>query len=115
MGDQLLTRSLLKDTAEAVNALGNVSGTMTIDYESGHYVTATLTGAVTTLTINNWPGTGRLGSFTLELTPAGNTVSWTGVTWVGDAPTLGSTVDFIVLWTRDGGSTIYAAHVGATA
>lgn len=115
LADQLLTRPVIGDYGELVNPLGNVTGTMTIDLENGNYVTATLTGAVTALAINNWPATGTLGSLTLELAPAGNTVVWTGVTWVGDEPTLGSTVDFVVLWSRTAGSTIYAAHAGVTA
>ncbi len=115
LADQLLTRPVIKDYGETVNALGNVTGTMTINLENGNYVTATLTGSVTVLAINNWPATGTLGSLTLELAPAGNTVVWTGVTWVGDEPTLGSTVDFVVLWSRTAGATIYAAHAGVTA
>ena len=115
LADQLLIRPFIKDYGETVNPLGNVTGTMTIDLENGNYATATLTGAVTVLAINNWPATGTLGSLTLELAPAGNTVIWTGVTWVGAEPTLGSTVDFVVLWSHTAGATIYAAAPGATA
>lgn len=96
------------DYAEAVNALGNVSGNKSIDVALGSYVTATVIGATTFNLINPAPA-GRVSSITLELTNGGSavitwpaTVKWPG----GTAPILTAAgTDLLCLVTRDGGTT----------
>jgi hypothetical protein len=110
--DNLVTRPYFQDYAEAVNAIGNSTGTLTVDYSSGNVATATLTGNITTFSITNPPATGRAGSLTLILTQDGTgsrTVTWgSSVKWsAGTAPTLSGAnkVDIINLVTTDAGTT----------
>jgi hypothetical protein len=112
MADQLLTRSYLQDYAEVANALGNISGTVAVDYEEGNVAFGTLTGNITTFSITNPPASGRVGTITLVLIQDGTgsrTVTWgASVLWPGGtAPTLSgaSGVDVVTLVTLDGGTT----------
>jgi hypothetical protein len=108
--DNQVIRALLKDTAEAVNAIGAIGGgTQDIDYTLGQCVTATVDTSTTTFTFSNPPASGRKGSFELHLTNGGSqTVNWpASVDWAGaTAPTLTSSgVDVLVFVTTDGGTT----------
>lgn len=112
--DLVLSRAKLKDTSETVYNAGNISGAVTLDYTNGSYQYATLTGNVTSLTINNFPASGSGGWMTLELiqdgtgsrtlalgsaykTPSGDGVSLT---------TAASARDKLYLQTRDVGTII---------
>lgn len=112
--DLVLSRPVLKDYAETVNALGNQSGaTVTVNMESGNHVTMTLTGNISTLTISNPPASGALGILTLQIKQdgtGGRTFSWpSAVKWAGgNTPTVTATAsrtDIYVLRTTDGGTT----------
>lgn len=111
--DNELTRPELKDYSESINALGNQSGTVTVDMEDGNHATMTLTGNVTTLTISNPPSSGSLGILTLQVkqdATGSRSFSWpSAVKWAGGtAPTITSTAtrtDIYVLRTTDGGTT----------
>jgi len=98
----------MKNYAESVNALGNVTGATTIDYSLGQVVTATVTGTVT-WTITNPPASGKAGSLTLILTNGGTaTQTWpSGTKWsYNTAPVLiASGVDVLSFFTTDGGTT----------
>ena len=108
MGDNLLTRPLVKDYAMEVYAHGSISTATTIDLENGNVHTATIGGNLT-LTFSNPIASGDATSFVLELTNGGAytltfpaSVDWEG----GTAPTLtASGVDILVFYTRDGGTT----------
>jgi hypothetical protein len=106
--DQLLTRPYLKDTAEVIQDLGNLSGAETVDLTSGNVAYGTVTGA-TTFTFSNPPATGRAGYLTLILYDGGDyTITWPGaVDWDGgSAPELNSNGwDIIVFVTYDAGTT----------
>jgi hypothetical protein len=99
-----------------VNALGSVSGSVTLDRHNGEYQTLTLSGNITALTINNWPATGKLGKLTLEITNGGTyTIAWpTGTKWPGgNVPTLtASGTDIIVLMSHDAGTTVRGSVAG---
>jgi hypothetical protein len=90
------------------NDLGNLSGTVTIDLASGHFVVATLTGAITSLTFSGHSSTNASG-FVLELTNGGAySITWPlSVKWPGGtAPTLTSSgVDVLAFVTDDDGTT----------
>lgn len=112
MADNVVERPYLTDYAEEVNAMGNSSGTETIDITDGNVVTMTLTGNITSLTISNPPATGRCGSLTIVITQDGTgsrTIAWpASVDWPGGtAPTLGgaSEVDIVTMFTTDAGTT----------
>ena len=92
-----------KQTAEAVSALN-------IDLSTGNYFTKTISGN-STFTFSNPPATGTVGSFTLELTHSGGTVTWPDgsgaagkVKWPANTPptlTVGKTHLFVFV-TDDG-------------
>jgi hypothetical protein len=67
--DNVVTKAVLKDTAETVYVHGNVSGATTLNHENGHYQTATTTGSIT-LAITNMPLTTTLGRIILDITVA---------------------------------------------
>lgn len=113
--DAVLQRPELKDYAESLSALGNISTTQALSCAVANTFSATVTGAVT-LSFTNPPATGRLGSITLVLTNGGAfTVTWpTSVDWAGAvAPTLtASGVDILTFFTIDGGTTWFGFTAG---
>lgn len=90
-----------------VQALGNVTGSVTLNLANGRALTATVTGS-TTFTISNPMATGLEDYFTLRLVNGGAfLVSWpASVDWAaGIAPALtASGVDNLVFQTLDGGT-----------
>jgi hypothetical protein len=88
-----------EQTVEAVAALD-------IDLSTGNYFTKTISSD-STFTFSNPPSSGTVGSFTLEVTHSGGTITWPStVKWPADsAPSLttGKTHLFLFL-TDDGGS-----------
>ena len=104
-GDDAITA--LGPVAEKSQALGTISGSVTVDLSAGLSISATIGGA-TTLAFTGVPTSGA-AVVVLTLTNGGSaTVTWpTTIAWAGGkAPTLtGSGKDMIVLATNDGGTT----------
>ncbi len=91
---------------EVVNNKGNIAGAVSLDYNDGSYVVATVTGA-TVLSLTGVPLNDRAVGLTIELSNGGANVTWPGsITWVsGTAPTLkASGLNLITLITRNGGT-----------
>ena len=66
--DNEVSRAKFKDTSETVYPHGSVSsGSVTLNYENGHYQTLTVT-ADTTFTFLNFPSSGALGRMILDIT-----------------------------------------------
>lgn len=114
------TRPIVASPREQYSAPGSVSGGVTVDM-AGHAVhTLTLSGNITSLTINNVPSASYCTALTLVLTQGGTgsyTFAWpAAVKWPGGvAPTLTTTVgkaDIITLFTHDGGTNWYGLVVG---
>lgn len=120
MQDNSLSRAKMIDCGHAFLDKGN-SGTaaQTLDYTAGGHQRLAVTGAFT-LSTSNWPPTGVTGFLMLELVNgAAFAVTWPTINWVksdgstttafgSNGVTLRSSgVDFILLWTRNGGTTIY--------
>jgi len=126
LSDQLFSRAMQKDCGLTRTDKGN-SGTalQTLDYTDGSHQTITATGNFT-LATSNWPPTGNLGLILLEAVNFGAyTVTWPtvncikpdGTTTTSIATYLGANngrtafqsagTDFILLWSRDAGTTIY--------
>jgi hypothetical protein len=108
--DNLLTRALLKDYGEEVNAIGSIGGgTQDIDLTLGNVVTGTVDTSTTTFTFSNPTASGDACSFTLILTNGGSqTINWpASVDWAAaTAPTLTAAgVDVLAFVTTDGGTT----------
>ena len=62
-----LLNALIGDIAVAATALGSLSGTVGIDYLTGHYQTVTA-GAPISLNFTNWPIAGQMGLVTVQIT-----------------------------------------------
>lgn len=92
-------------------ASASVSGTVVVNLDTATYHALTLTGSITTLTIQNAPAS-EVVALTLEIIQGGSgsyAITWPGtVKWSGSTPpTLTTTVgktDIITLVTRDGGA-----------
>jgi hypothetical protein len=99
--------------------LGNVSGAVSINVASAKAQRFTPT-ANTTLTFTNWPAVGFVGELLLQVVNAGSKLDGvTAVNWIlpdgtttsnfsNTGVTLQSSgIDFLTLWTLNGGSTVY--------
>lgn len=108
---QALTNKTYKAANETVEALGNQTGSIALNYANGALKTLTLTGNVTITAINNPPAAG--GTLSLQITQDGTgsrTITWpSAVKWPsGTAPTLSTAagaIDVVSLITFDGGTT----------
>jgi hypothetical protein len=117
LADNLVTRPVIKDYGETVNAIGSVGGgTQDIDLEAGNVVSATVDTSETTFTFSHPPASGTAGSFTLILTNGGSqTVNWpASVNWAGGAaPELTAAgVDVLTFLTVDAGTTWHGFAAG---
>ena len=120
--DQEIKSPLLVDVAEKVQDLGDVSGAIVVDYREGAYVALRLIGAATSLIINNWPATGRLGAITFEIdrgSNGGSAWAWVhpaNIVWPdGAAPTLSTgadAIDIVMYSTRWSGTTVLGTFIG---
>jgi hypothetical protein len=120
-GDFIQTRTMFQDCGwdfhdnSTTNAINFVNGS--------HQRWAPNTGAQT-LSITNWPPSGNLGELLIEGVNLGAaTITWPTVNWINPDGTTTTTigtylgnisrslrasgVDFVFMWTRDAGTTIY--------
>lgn len=112
-GDKVISAACLKDTSETVNAIGNTSGGVSVDFSAGNVATYTLTGNQTSLTITNPPASGTAGFLTLIITQDGTgsrTTAWgAAFTFPGGTDFVASTaagaVDIFTFMTINGGTT----------
>lgn len=119
--DKELRRAILRDEAAKVNALGNVTGAVTVDISLANVCTMTLTGNIT-LTLTNPAPTGNHGHFYLLITQdatggrtvtfpasckstAGTTFAITGTTASSMVEVYGYTLDGGTLWRVKQGET----------
>lgn len=110
-------------TAPAVGldlvAYNDNGSTNTINWRTSRHQRWAPIGTVT-LSITNWPASGILGELLIEgINLGAATITWPTINWVkadGSTTTTFSSngvtlrtsgTDFVVLWTRDGGTTIY--------
>lgn len=105
-----LKRPVLERYTEKLNAAGNISGSVTVDFSLGNHYSATLIGNVT-FSFINLPATGQVVDILMFLYQDGTgsrTAAFPAA--VVNAPTLTTTaskLDIFSLMTIDGGSTIY--------
>ena len=125
-GDYKLTRTMLIDCGLTFVDKGNSgTSTQTLDYTAGSHQKITATGNHTIAT-SNPPPTGNLGTILLELVNGGAyTITWPTINWIkpdgttttsistylaantGRTSLQSSGTDFVLLWTRDAGTTWY--------
>lgn len=86
--DFLITRAEIKDVAVTVTSPASSSGTLVLDLENGNAFDVTLTEDVTTLTLDNPPATGKVGTITLiarQDGTGGHDITWpASVVWNKD-------------------------------
>lgn len=123
--DNILSGWILRDTGITFLNRGTIStGTVTFDYTSGSCQRLQVAGALT-IALSNFPLSGNLGVMQLELVNAGSaTVTMPVINWIkldGTFTTSISTylsnigrtalqttgTDFVMLWSRDSGTTVY--------
>jgi len=117
MADQQIERPAIKDYSEIGAAEGSMgSGTTTFSFSDGNFQSGTVTDTCT-IALSNPPVSGRLGSMTLAITNGGSqTVTWhSSIEWVDDTPPemLASGIDWVEVWTNNGGTDYFGAHVGS--
>jgi len=110
--DSIVNRAHLSDFAIEHQAVAAIATTV-IGYDAGQSILLTM-GAfnISTMTINNWPATGRLGQLQFEIAQGSTprTITWpAAVTWIGGAAPDISTANetyLILLSTRDAAGSI---------
>lgn len=111
-GGTMTGRIDVKTEAYTLVNKGSMSGAVTLDLAAGNYFYGTVTGNITSVTLQNVPAGGVF--FVLELTNGGAfTVTWgSAYKWPsGAAPSLiASGVDVLTFTTRDAGTTIRGAR-----
>lgn len=113
MADNILGRAEIKDYAETKTAPSISAGTLTLDCELGNVFVVALNANITTLTVTNWPATGKKGSIELWLVADGTqrTVALGSYKSPGGAsyvPTAtNGKIDVVTLHTYDGGSNVF--------
>lgn len=118
--DNSLIRAILKDCAGAFYDAGDVTG---LDYVNGSLQRWSPTGTKT-LAITNWPASGSVGELIIEgVNLAAASLTWpTAINWVKKDGTFTTSIstylsdisttlqssgtDYVLLWTRDSGTTI---------
>lgn len=114
--DNELVRPLFTDFAVKKQSVSGIATTV-VDYELGSYIILTLTANIAVLTLDN-PPTAEVGVFRFRVVQGNGpfTITWpAGTKWPknGAAPVLSTAngaIDFIDLWTDDGGTTWYGAY-----
>ena len=103
-----------------------INSTLTLDFDVGDYQIYDLGTEDVEVTFNQsgWPGAGRVGKITLELTSSaagGTTISFDNnldvkfdSSWDEGTTLIANDTNpvFIELWTRQGGTTIFARNLG---
>jgi hypothetical protein len=122
--DNIVSRAQLKDISETVYPHGNITGSVIINHENGHYQTATTTGPIT-IGFSNFPTSGQLGRIILDIniTSTAHTITIPIAVIVADNVTGGDgSSDLITVtnsgrvlyefMTPDGGTTVLMHQLG---
>ena len=123
LGDKTLKKPIIKDYAEAFNAVGTKTTAFNFDLEDGNVQTVTIGSMTANVGITNSLGS-NVNSLTVLMTNGGTaTISWVAgahdgggnaVKWAGGtAPTLTTSgVDVLTFITFDGGTFFYGFSGG---
>jgi len=89
MNGSVLSNAQLQDMSLTRVALGTLSGSVTVNYASGHYQTLTTSGSVS-LAFSNWPDSGIAGFVTVRVTVASTAHTLTLPSAVGNGSSAAS-------------------------
>jgi hypothetical protein len=119
--DATVQRYMFKDTG---TVFFDSAATNALDYVNGSCQRWAPNSGAQTLSIANWPPTGNLGELLIQGVNLGAaTITWPTINWIKNDGTTTTTfssngvtlqssgTDWILLWTRDGGTTIYGKVV----
>lgn len=119
--DGLMTRVMLQDTGWDYHDSGTTNA---LDYTNGSIQRWAPNTGAQTLTISNWPPSGAMGELLIQGVNLGAaTITWPTINWIksdgttttnfsGNGVTLqASGTDWVFLWTRDAGTTIFGKVV----
>lgn len=119
--DSLLTRVMLQDTGWDYY---DSSTTNALDYVNGSVQRWAPNTGSQTLSITNWPPSGAMGELLIQGVNLGAaTITWPTINWIKSDGTTTTTfasngvtlqtsgTDWVFLWTRDAGTTIYGKVV----
>ena len=117
MTDQILSCAMFKDVGYTYYNSGTTNA---LDYVNGSHQRWTPNTGAQTLSITNWPPTSNLGELLIEGVNLGAaTITWPTINWIKSDGTTTTTfssngvtlqtsgTDWVILWTRDAGTTIY--------
>jgi hypothetical protein len=117
MTDQILSRAMFKDVGYTYYNSGTTNA---LDYVNGSHQRWTPNTGAQTLSITNWSPTGNLSELLIEGVNLGAaTITFPTINWIKSDGTTTTTfssngvtlqtsgTDWLVLWTRDAGTTIY--------
>jgi hypothetical protein len=118
--DSIISGYMLRDIGYGYTNSGDVAS---LNYGDGLYQRWAPTGTKT-LSITTWPPTGNLGQLLIEgINLGAATITWPTINWIKTDGTMTTTfsssgvtlqssgTDFVLLWTRDAGTTIYGKVV----
>lgn len=119
--DSLFTRVMLQDTGWDFY---DSSTTNALDYVNGSVQRWAPNTGAQTLSITNWPPSGAMGELLVQgINLGAATITWPTINWIKSDGTTTTTfssngvtlqasgTDWFILWTRDGGTTIYGKFV----
>lgn len=119
--DSLFTRVMLQDTGWDFHDSGTTNA---LDYVNGSVQRWAPNTGAQTLTISNWPPSGAMGELLIQgINLGAATITWPTIEWIKNDGTTTTTfssngvtlqtsgTDWIFLWTRDSGTTIYGKIV----
>ena len=119
--DGTVTRQMFKDTGFVYH---DSTTTNALDYVNGSCQRWAPNTGAQSLTISNWPPTGNLGELLIQgINLGAATITWPTINWVKSDGTTTTTfasngvtlqasgTDWVYLWTRDSGTTIYGKVV----
>lgn len=119
--DNLFTRVMLQDTGWDFHDSGTTNA---LDYVNGSVQRWAPNTGAQTLTISNWPPSGAMGELLIQGVNLGAaTITWPTINWIKNDGTTTTTfssngvtlqasgTDWVFLWTRDGGTTIFGKVV----
>lgn len=120
-GNNQIEANILKQTEAFYNG-GTLAGNTNVSFSNGHYQAFTI-GANVTLTLTDWPASGKLGKMTVHLigSGGGHTVTFTSLGSTFRVPTgftNPTTVDSATqpyifdFWSYDAGASIYGEYKG---